>query len=203
VLYEVVDSVRDLLAGKNVSMTGEFVSLRDVVLDHPPPQPPRILVGTTGRRGLEIAGRFADGALLPQGATPAAVRWARSLTATHDPASQTVVYAWLSMDDDITNARAALIPEVERWRDIERYPELARRLPHAIAGPLSPEQSTLGQTLDEMAIVGDPPSCASAVRRFAQAGADSVVLRPPVVGAWAQIERFAAQVFQRLGSVGA
>ena len=98
-LAETVAAVRTLLAGEEVSGAG----LEAVRLDFPPPTVPPVLVGSTGPRGLAVA---SDGILLPEGAGPAAVRWAR---AQADP-GQTVVYAWLSIAGDEATALAALRP---------------------------------------------------------------------------------------------
>jgi alkanesulfonate monooxygenase SsuD/methylene tetrahydromethanopterin reductase-like flavin-dependent oxidoreductase (luciferase family) len=184
-LAVVVRTVRELLAGRMVATSGEFVNLHDVRLDHPPPVPPELLIGTTGRRGLEVAGQLADGILLPQGATPAAVRWARSITTDHDPASRTVVYAWVMIDDDAARARLTLRPELDRWLAIRRYPELARHLPDG-----SPSDDWLA----EMAIAGGPPDAAAAVVRLTDAGAESVVLRPPIDSGMKHVRRFGEEV---------
>jgi alkanesulfonate monooxygenase SsuD/methylene tetrahydromethanopterin reductase-like flavin-dependent oxidoreductase (luciferase family) len=184
-LTEVTTAIRELLAGRTVSLTGEFVTLDNVRLDHPPASPPELLLGTTGRRGLELAGRLADGILLPQGASPAAVRWARSVATAHNPASRTVVYAWVMIDDDPGQARAALRPELDRWLAIRRYPELARHVPHGAPSD---------DWLTEMAIAGAPVDAVATVDRLARAGADAVVLRPPVYAGMEQVRRFAGEV---------
>lgn len=198
VLEETVRVVTDLVAGRSVSMSGELASLTDVALHHPPQRPPRILVGTTGRRGLEIAARHSDGILLPQGATAAAIRWARSITTAANPPSTTAVYAWVWIDDDPAVARAALRPELVRWRANARYPELARRAPETIGETTAQGDEDLDAALEEMALVGDPADCAAAVHRLADAGANSVVLRPSVAQGLAHVRRFAADVLPLL-----
>jgi len=71
-LAETVSALRGLLAGDTMPVAGYLVSLDDVHLHHPPGEPPRILVGATGERGLEIAGRHADGVRLAESTAPAA-----------------------------------------------------------------------------------------------------------------------------------
>src|SRR5262245_47833839 len=90
-LGETLSAVRGLLRGETNSMSGDAVSLNEVRLEHPPPDPPRILVGTTGPRGLGIAGRQADGVLLPEGASPRGVSWARGIAAAAAPTTGPVV----------------------------------------------------------------------------------------------------------------
>ncbi len=187
-LRETLGAVRALFAGRTVSTAGRYVNLEDVALDHPPARPPRLLVGTTGPRGLELAARLGDGVVLPQGATSEAIRWARGITTAHEPASRTVVYAWFHIGED----RDALRAEVERWLALGRYPQLIRRSPLAGGGPVSDE------ALDAVAIAGDPASCAAAVRRLGDAGADSIVLRPAAVDGMTQVRRFAAEVLPAL-----
>src|SRR5918998_287431 len=71
-LEDTVEAVRRLLAGETLRVDGRFVHLDDVQLDHRPGEPPPILIGTTGPRALALAGRLADGFLLPEACGPAA-----------------------------------------------------------------------------------------------------------------------------------
>ena len=80
-LEQTVAAVRALLAGERVSAAG----LDAVALAHVPDPPPPVLVGTTGPAGLAIAGRAADGVLLPEGSGPAAVRAARAAAGRRPP----------------------------------------------------------------------------------------------------------------------
>src|SRR4051794_12219336 len=76
-LEETVAAVRALLTGEAVTTHGRHVHLDGVRLTHVPPEPPPVLIGTTGPRALQAAGRVADGILLPEGSVPEAIRWAR------------------------------------------------------------------------------------------------------------------------------
>jgi alkanesulfonate monooxygenase SsuD/methylene tetrahydromethanopterin reductase-like flavin-dependent oxidoreductase (luciferase family) len=176
-LAETVAAVRTLLAGEEVSGAG----LEAVQLDFPPPTVPPVLVGSTGPRGLAVA---SDGILLPEGAGPAAVRWAR---AQADP-GQTVVYAWLSIAGDEATALAALRPDVEAWAASGHYPRLAE-----LAG-IEPGAPVGDDAIRAMAVAGDPAGCAAAVAAFRDAGADSLVLLPPLDEHAQQLRRFAAEV---------
>jgi alkanesulfonate monooxygenase SsuD/methylene tetrahydromethanopterin reductase-like flavin-dependent oxidoreductase (luciferase family) len=174
-LEEIVDAVRRLLAGEQVTIHGRHVHIDDVRLGHAPAEPPRILVGTTGERGLRVAGRVADGVLLPEGSTPEAVRWARATAGR----GETVVYAWLSLDDDRTAAEQALRPDLDRWREMGLYPNLYE---HAGGGG------------EPIAVAGDPADCARAIGALWDAGADGVVVVPRHADHDAQVARFAADV---------
>ena len=198
-LAEVVTAVRELLEGKTVSMNGTHVSLANVALEHPPAQPPSILIGTTGQRGLELAGTLAGGVLLPEGATASAIRWVRQTTTALDPDSRTTTYAWLCLDDDRALAGQRMLPDLRNWCAQALYPELRRRAPLPL-DPLAalPEPDLLA-ALDAMAIIGEPHSCAAALRRLSRAGADSIVLRPMVADGHAEVERFGSEVLPLLG----
>jgi 5,10-methylenetetrahydromethanopterin reductase len=189
-LEETVAAVRTLLAGEEVTVEGRHVRLRGVRLDQPPPQPPPILVGTTGPRGLALAGRVADGVLLPEGAGPAAVRWALEQAG----AGTIAVYSWLSVDDDGAAARAALRPQAERWAASGGYPRLT-----AHAGLGADGSAPLDdRALRGIAVAGDGEDCARAIVELGLAGAGTVVLDPLPPDFAGQLARFAADVRPRL-----
>jgi 5,10-methylenetetrahydromethanopterin reductase len=186
-LEETVAAVRALLAGETVTVQGRHVQLDGVRLDHPPAAPPPILIGTTGPRGLAAAGRSADGILLAEGAVPAAVRWAR---AQAGGPGATVVYAWLSIDDDRSAAAAALRPAVDAWQGFELYPFLRE---HAGLGDESAADLE-DDRLRALAVAGDARDCARAIAELWAAGADTVVLIPREDDRDEQLARFAAEV---------
>jgi alkanesulfonate monooxygenase SsuD/methylene tetrahydromethanopterin reductase-like flavin-dependent oxidoreductase (luciferase family) len=177
-LEETVSAVRALLAGETVTASGAQVKLDGVRLAHVPERPPAVLVGTTGARGLAIAGRAADGMLLPEGAGPAAVRWAREQAR----AGRVTVYAWLSLDDDAQRTRGRLAPVLERWRGGGLYPRLV----------------ALAAGGAEGAVVGDAAACAAAIERLWEAGAATVVLLPVGEDPDAELARAAVEVLPRL-----
>jgi alkanesulfonate monooxygenase SsuD/methylene tetrahydromethanopterin reductase-like flavin-dependent oxidoreductase (luciferase family) len=184
-LEETVNSVRSLLAGEAVTMHGRHVSLDAVRLAHAPITPPPILIGTTGPRGLELAGRTADGILLPEGSVPEAVRWARGEAG----GKTTIVYAWLSVDDDRSAAAAALRPAVQAWQELGLYGELTER---ASLGDRSvpPEDDRIRA----LAVAGDARDCARAIAELWAAGADTVVLVPRREDRDEQLARFNGEV---------
>jgi len=182
-----VSAVRALLAGENVNVDGSFVHLHDVELRHLPDPAPAILIGTTGPRALAAAGRSADGFLLAEGSGPPAVRWARSQAGS----GETVVYAWLSIDDDRDAAAEALRPGVESWRRMDLYPRLFE-LAGIDDGPLDADR------LRGLAVAGDAEDCARAVGALWDAGADSVVVVPRHENRVEQMARFVGDVLPRL-----
>jgi 5,10-methylenetetrahydromethanopterin reductase len=182
-LEETVAAVRALLAGESLTVAGRHVRLDGVELDLPLPAPPPVLIGTTGPRGLAIAARVADGIVLPEGSGPAAVRWARE-----QAGGRTIVYAWLRVADDAQAAVSALRPAVAAWAASGNYPRLAE-----LAG--LPADGTVDDAfVRSIAVAGDPPQCARAVEALWDAGADTVVLVPPLDDGAEQVARFAAAV---------
>jgi len=187
-LEETVDAVRRLLAGETLNVDGRWAQLHDVRLAHVPSEAPPVLIGTTGPRALEIAGRVADGFLLPEGSGPAAVRWACRVAG-----GSAAVYAWLSLDDDRDAAAEALRPGLESWRRMGLYPRLFE-----LAGVGEDATSLDLDQVRAMAVAGDPDDCARAVRALADAGAGSVIVVPRHEDHDAQVARFAADVLPRL-----
>src|SRR5687768_2462015 len=188
-LEETVDAVRRLLAGETLAVEGRHVRLDDVRLAHVPGEAPPVLIGTTGPRALEIAGRVADGFLLPEGSGPAAVRWAREVCG----GGKAAVYAWLSVDDDRDAAAEALRPGLESWRRMGLYPRLFE-----LAGVGEDATSLSLDAVRTMAVCGDPADCARAVRALCEAGADSVAVVPRHEDRAAQVGRFVSDVMPLL-----
>ena len=107
-----------------VTVEGERVWLDGLKLGFPPAEVPPILLGTTGPRGLRAAGRSADGAVLPEIGTAAAIRWARAEMAAGGTAGTTVVFAMASVDEDRAAALAEVRPRMQRLVDFGVFPHL-------------------------------------------------------------------------------
>jgi 5,10-methylenetetrahydromethanopterin reductase len=184
-LEETVGTVRSLLGGDEVSFQGRIVSIDAVALESPPEPPPTVLIGTTGRRGVEVAGRVADGVLLPEGASAGAVSWVREALG---PDQRIVVYSWLRVDDDADRAREVVRPLVRTWRDGGMYPNLVRLAGVPVEGDVD------DGAVESVAIAGAPEECAAAVARLGAAGASTVVVVPVGDDAEEQVERLSADV---------
>lgn len=194
VLEETVDAVRRLNRGEELTVDGRYVHLREVELEHPPSVPPEIMVGTTGPKGLAVAGRVADGIVIPEVACPAAVRWAREQADQGSGPGRVVVYCYLSLDDDSAGAIAAAQPLVKRWIAGGVFPDMAEQagLGRDGEGPMDDE------LLQSIAAAGDAPTAARTVQGLWDAGADSVVLLPRPEDSENQLRRFAAESLPQL-----
>jgi alkanesulfonate monooxygenase SsuD/methylene tetrahydromethanopterin reductase-like flavin-dependent oxidoreductase (luciferase family) len=106
-----------------------------------------------------------------------------------------VVYAWMRVEDDDEQARTALRPVVDHWIERGLFPEPVAAAgigSTATAGPV-PAPLTA-----ELAVVGDPPACAAAARRFIEAGAGTLVMVAVGPDHDRQYERFAHDVLPRI-----
>lgn len=193
-LEEYVSAVRTLLSGQELSTDGDYVHLDTVRLAMPPAIPPALLVGTTGPRGMGIAGRAADGILLPEGSGPEYVKWAVNEMDSRE--KRCAVYAWLAIDDDPDRALDRLAPAVKAWAAFEHYPH-----PHRLAGIDGAEVELTDEQARELAprvgIAGTPETCARSLAGLRDAGATDILLMPQGV-AESELERLAADVIPRL-----
>ncbi|TQK96842.1 alkanesulfonate monooxygenase SsuD/methylene tetrahydromethanopterin reductase-like flavin-dependent oxidoreductase (luciferase family) [Streptomyces puniciscabiei] len=153
-LGEHLDALRRLLGGERLTVRGRYVSLDDVALDWPPQRAVPVLAGATGPRTLRLSGARADGTVLTSATSPDGVRQARQLIEEG---------------------------QKEAGRG-EQHPVVVYLL--AATGPgaesrLRAELSDEGlESATGVGVAGDAGAVAAAVRRLAEAGADTVVLQP-------------------------
>ncbi len=192
-LRETVGVLRDLLAGKEVTVEGSVHRLSGVRLDFPPPEPPPVHVAAVNEKALRLSGEVADGTILSVLAGPAYVRWARERIAEgarlagRDPGTHRVTtFALYAVDDDAARARAAVRDAValflaaERASALVRVPGLTAEL-HALLADGEQGEADLAaripdRWLDEVAIAGDPAHCAARLQELLDAGSDAVGL---------------------------
>jgi alkanesulfonate monooxygenase SsuD/methylene tetrahydromethanopterin reductase-like flavin-dependent oxidoreductase (luciferase family) len=151
-LREYLTALRALLRGEQVTTQGRYVRLDAVALDWPPGQAAAVYAGATGPRSLRLCGEAADGTILTAGTPPDGVRDARRL---------------------VDEGRAAS-------GRADSHPVIVYLL--AATGPAAAERLAAerrGENLDStLGVAGDAAAIAAAVRRWADAGADTVVLQP-------------------------
>jgi alkanesulfonate monooxygenase SsuD/methylene tetrahydromethanopterin reductase-like flavin-dependent oxidoreductase (luciferase family) len=147
-LGEYLSALRGLLAGQRLTVDGRYVKLDDVALDWPPLAPAPVFAAAAGPRTLALSGQLADGTILDSSGTVDRVRDARRI---------------------IDEARAAA----------------GRTGPHPIVlylltvtGPDAARRLEAMGRAGTAAVAGDAHAVAEAVRFWAAAGADKVVLHP-------------------------
>jgi 5,10-methylenetetrahydromethanopterin reductase len=112
-LEETVTAVRQLLAGKPVTLEGSQVHLDNVQMKVTPGDQPPIFIGAMREKTLQLAGRVADGAILTSMSSPAYVRWAlehiqAGMAISGRTGHQLVVFIDVKVNPDGELARAAL-----------------------------------------------------------------------------------------------
>ncbi|GAA2009679.1 LLM class flavin-dependent oxidoreductase [Nakamurella flavida] len=153
-LREYTTALQALLRGDTVTTDGRYVHLDGVALDWPPAAPPRLLVGATGPRTLQLAGELGEGTVLSSNTTPDEVRAARveidrgRATAGRGEPATIAVFVIAATGPD---AAQRLDRELRRWN-------------------YDPAR--------DIGIAGGADDVATAVRRWTDAGADTVVLQP-------------------------
>lgn len=153
-LREHTTALRALLAGEEVTTDGQYVHLDRVKLDWPPAEVPPVPAGAVGPKSLRLCGEVADGTILVGGTTPDGVREARRLVDEgHAAAGRTDPHTVTTYLLTATGPDAA-----ERLARSQQEWGIA-------AGP-------------DTGVAGDASAVAAAVRRWAEAGADAVVLQP-------------------------
>jgi alkanesulfonate monooxygenase SsuD/methylene tetrahydromethanopterin reductase-like flavin-dependent oxidoreductase (luciferase family) len=186
---ETVQAVRGLLNGENVTLLGDHVHLENVRMELVPKQAPPLYIGAIREKSLRLAGRSGDGAILTEMASPAYVRWAGEHIAAGMPEggraeNRRVVFVFCKVNPDASAARGPVrkaLAERLVWASPHLLPlgiaaearKLVQEQGVEAAAELMPEA-----WVDELSAAGAPEQAASAVKRLAEAGADSVVLLP-------------------------
>ncbi|MFE5031566.1 LLM class flavin-dependent oxidoreductase [Streptomyces sp. NPDC056683] len=155
-LREHLDALRALLRGERVTVGGRYVRLDDVALDWPPAGPVEVLAGAEGPRTLRLSGAAADGTVLTAATSPDGVRRAVRLIE----------------EGRLAAGRGADEPHrVVAYLLTATGPDAPARLRAELVADGLESVSGLG-------VAGDAGAVAKAVRRLAEAGADTVVLQP-------------------------
>ncbi|MER6271105.1 LLM class flavin-dependent oxidoreductase [Streptomyces sp900105755] len=155
-LREHLDALRALLRGERVTVGGRYVRLDDVALDWPPAGPVEVLAGAEGPRTLRLSGAAADGTVLTAATSPDGVRRAVRLVE----------------EGRLAAGRGADEPHrVVAYLLTATGPDAPARLrAELVADGL--------ESVPGLGVAGDAGAVAKAVRRLAEAGADTVVLQP-------------------------
>lgn len=182
-LEEYFTTLRALLAGEPAPANGRYVLAEGLKLECPPLLPPPLMAGVRGPRSLAAAGRFADGVVLAEPATPEYVRQAVDRVGGQP---SVVAYNVAAVHPDETEARRmareglAWIgepdwrPHIEPLEFCDDFYALraSAESPHAFARTLPDEW------VDRLAVTGSPDSAKQRLAALFEAGATSAVLIP-------------------------
>lgn len=151
-MREYVPVLRSLLAGEEVTVSGRYVTVDKVRLEWPLETAPPVYAAGVGPKTLALTGEVADGTILVSGLSVAEVR-----------------------------ERVRMIGEARAAAGRDGAAEVVAYVDTAFgSGAQERVAAALGDagTDDHRGVWGDPADVAVAVRRFAEAGADAVILLP-------------------------
>lgn len=189
-IHETLTAVRQLLNGERVTMRGDWVNLDQVQMQLTPTVMPPLYVGAMREKSLRLAGQLGDGTILTSMSSPDYIRWALAhiqagMTESGRDNHRVVVYLDAKVNPNGQSARDAL-----RRALAARLPwDTAQMRAHGIAeetaafAQLHSASGTAAHAipdewLDAFTAAGTPEQVAQAVRRCAEAGADTVILQP-------------------------
>ena len=189
-LRESLTALRALLAGEELTTSGEVFHLDHIQLAYPVEVP--LFMGVMGPRMLHLAGELADGTLLSVGASPSYVRWARERIAEgaaeggRDPdAHQVSTFTLFAIDEDGEKARAEIretlgffLLTMAQSSLIEVLGIREQLLALAQDGTEGLGDRLPDDWVEDLAVAGDPDECAEKIRRLMAAGSTSVDLFP-------------------------
>jgi 5,10-methylenetetrahydromethanopterin reductase len=193
-LRECVASVRQLMAGDTVTLSGTTFTLRDIGITHPVTESVPITLGVMGPMMLQLAGRLADRTLLAAGAGVEYFRYARgqveiglqkSGRQVDAMAYETIALTYVHRDG--AKAREAARPILGSFlaefganilTDVYGISEeltaiLERDGPDAVTDQMPDEW------LEDLALVGTPAEVAEKANRWLDAGLDSICVFLP------------------------
>lgn len=188
-LEETVTAVRRLLQGESVTMGGQQVHIDQVQLRLTPDVIPPLLIGGIREKSLRLAGRVGDGAIVTGMSSPTYLRWAsQHIAAGAAEAQKTdfrrVVFVLCQVSPDGLEARRTARQFLARQfaaGDAHLGPigiaEAAAEMVRQYGVDGTAEQMP-DAWVDEMTASGTPQQVAESLQRFAEAGADSLVLEP-------------------------
>jgi 5,10-methylenetetrahydromethanopterin reductase len=209
-LRESLTSMRALLAGEELTQSGENFHFDHIQLAYPVEVP--LYMGIMGPKMLQLSGEVADGTVLSVGASPSYVSWAREQIAEgaavggRDAAAHKVsTFTLFAVDEDGDKARADIRETLGFFLETmansslikvlgirERLLELAADGPEALAAGMPDEW------VEDLAVAGTPAECAEKIQILIDAGSDTVELFPVPERATQYTQLAGEQVLPRL-----
>jgi 5,10-methylenetetrahydromethanopterin reductase len=205
-MRECIASVRELLAGEELTRDGDYFHFDQVKLAHPPSEALPLSMGVIGPKMLELSGEIADGTVVSVLAAPEYVRWTRERIAAgaakagrNAAKHRIATFVLYAADTDGKKAKESL-------RDLTAFylsamPKSALTDVYGVAEELATMVSG-GQEqvarempaswLEDLVVAGTPDECAEKIGRYLDAGSDSVVLFPASAEGIEELVKFAA-----------
>jgi 5,10-methylenetetrahydromethanopterin reductase len=182
-LEEVIVNVKRLLEGDEVTFAGKHVTLDRVKLHAPPARIPPVLSGVRGPKSLAMSGRVADGLVLAECTSPAAVKQAREQAGRTESSFHVAVFAPLCVMPHRKDAYQSMAPmlaglidqQVPALRATEFYEDMAARYEANGADGLA---SMPAEWWTELGPIGTMDDAIAHVYAVGEAGAQSVALFP-------------------------
>jgi 5,10-methylenetetrahydromethanopterin reductase len=206
-MRECITSVRELLAGEELTRDGDYFQFDKVKLAHPPSEALPLSMGVIGPKMLELSGEIADGTVVSVLAAPEYVRWTRERIAagaakagrdaTKHHIATFVLYA---ADADGKKAKESLrdltafyLSAMPKSALTEVYGVGEELATMVSGGPEQVAREMPASWLEDLVVAGTPDECAEKIGRYLDAGSDSVVLFPASAEGIEELVKFAAR----------
>jgi alkanesulfonate monooxygenase SsuD/methylene tetrahydromethanopterin reductase-like flavin-dependent oxidoreductase (luciferase family) len=189
-MTETVSSVRRLLHGDKVTFHGDWVNLDEVQMTVTPSAVPPLYIGAIREKSLALAGREADGTLLTGMSSPAYIKWAlphirAGMAESGRTLNRVTVYLDCKVSENGESARKAARRSLAERMPWDTAQLAATGIQAEVEAFMQKYQTVEERTaavpdawLDEFSACGTPAQVKASVRRWVEAGADTVVLQP-------------------------
>lgn len=187
-LDETVQAVRGLLGGEEINMHGDHVHLDHVRMTLTPDYVPPLYIGAMREKSLRLAGRVADGTILPSMSSPAYIRWVweqvrAGMTQSDRRDHRMVVFLDVKVDSDGARARDAVRQAFANrwpWAEIQVTTSGMTEDAALIDSHSASERAQYftESWVDQFAAAGTREQVVASIQRVIAAGTDSVVLQP-------------------------
>ncbi len=202
-MREMIDVIRGLLRGEQLTYSGDVFALTDAALHFSPARPdPPIHLGVVGPKNLQMAGAIADGVILSTLSSPEYVRFAREQVRRGAERTGRALDGFevsailpVSVSNDANQAREAVKPVLAILLGLSvpnatspllsciDFPEeLLQQFRGRFAAGDLPMDLVDDEIIDTFAIAGSPADCVRRMAKFVDAGLDiPIVLEIPGV----------------------
>jgi alkanesulfonate monooxygenase SsuD/methylene tetrahydromethanopterin reductase-like flavin-dependent oxidoreductase (luciferase family) len=212
-MRECVISVRRLLAGDELTESGNTFFFENVKLTHPTLETLPIYMGVVGPKMLQLSGEIASGTVLGVTSSIEYVQWAReqitdgAVRAGRSEGHRVACFVIFAVDRDSKAAKAAARNQVAFYLGVmgkSGYSDaygiseelLAMIGDHGLDGL---ESTIPDKWVEDLSVSGDPDECVAKIDRYREAGADSVILwLPPTPESGARMRLAASEILPRI-----